>query len=115
MTGLLAEEFLIRGCYLSTCRASLSGNQNGTTADSSSWHLGTTLRSSALSVPSFSVDLRSVLSSRKYSAYGRKLVEPHWYEYFLHNQRGAWLKTLLFLEGKKRIVVTNNPWYLRED
>jgi amino acid transporter len=44
-----------------------------------------------------------------------ELVEPHWYEYFLHNQRGTWLKTLLFLEGEKRIVVINTPWYLRED
>jgi hypothetical protein len=44
-----------------------------------------------------------------------ELVEPHWYEYFLHNQRGAWLKTLLFLEGENRIVVINTPWYLRED
>jgi len=44
-----------------------------------------------------------------------ELVEPHRYEYFLHNQRGAWLKTLLLLEGENRIVVINTPWYLRED
>ena len=27
----------------------------------------------------------------------------------------ASLKTLLFLEGEKRTVVINTPWYLRED
>lgn len=44
-----------------------------------------------------------------------ELVEPHWYEYLLHNQRGAGLKALLFLEGEQRIVVINTPWYLREE
>jgi amino acid transporter len=44
-----------------------------------------------------------------------ELVEPHWYEYLLHNQRGAVLKALLFLEGQQRIVVINTPWYLKED
>jgi hypothetical protein len=44
-----------------------------------------------------------------------ELVEPHWYGYLLHNQRGAGLKALLFLEGDQRIVVINTPWYLREE
>jgi amino acid transporter len=44
-----------------------------------------------------------------------ELVEPHWYEYLLHNQRGAVLKALLFLEGEQRIVVISTPWYLKED
>ncbi len=44
-----------------------------------------------------------------------ELVEPHWYQYLLHNQRGAGLKALLFLEGEQRIVVINIPWYLREE
>jgi amino acid transporter len=44
-----------------------------------------------------------------------ELVEPHWYEFLLHNQRGAWLKALLFLEGEQNIVVINTPWYRREE
>src|SRR5215831_381252 len=42
------------------------------------------------------------------------LVEAHWYEYLLHNQRAAWLKADLFLHGEQRVVVINVPWYLEE-
>jgi amino acid transporter len=41
-----------------------------------------------------------------------ELVEGRWYYYFLHNQRAAALKTLLYLKGTKRIIVANVPWYL---
>lgn len=44
-----------------------------------------------------------------------ELVEPHWYEYLLHNLYGAGLRTLLFLEGDQRTVVITVPWYLREE
>jgi hypothetical protein len=43
-----------------------------------------------------------------------ELVEPHWYEYVLHNQHGAGLKARLYREGDPRIVVINTPWYVRE-
>ena len=43
-----------------------------------------------------------------------ELVEPHWYEYVLHNQHGAGLKARLYQEGDQRIVVINTPWYVRE-
>lgn len=42
-----------------------------------------------------------------------ELVERHWYHYFLHNQRAAVLKALLFVRGNQRINVINVPWYLR--
>jgi hypothetical protein len=41
-----------------------------------------------------------------------ELVERHWYYYFLHNQRGAVMKTLLYLKGSQRIAVVNVPWYM---
>jgi hypothetical protein len=41
-----------------------------------------------------------------------ELVEHHWYYYFLHNQRAAMLKTLLYVKGSQRIAVINVPWYL---
>ena len=41
-----------------------------------------------------------------------ELVERHWYHYFLHNQRGAILKALLFLKGNQRISVIDVPWYI---
>ena len=40
-----------------------------------------------------------------------ELVERHWYYYFLHNQRAAVLKTLLYVRGSQRIAVVNVPWY----
>jgi amino acid transporter len=42
-----------------------------------------------------------------------ELVEPHWRHFFLHNQRAAVLKALLFVKGNQRINVINVPWYLR--
>jgi hypothetical protein len=44
-----------------------------------------------------------------------ELVEPHWYEYLLHDQHGAGLKALLYLQGDQRIVVINVPWYLNDE
>jgi amino acid transporter len=41
-----------------------------------------------------------------------ELVERHWYYYFLHNQRAAVLKALLYVKGSQKIAVVNVPWYL---
>jgi Amino acid permease len=43
-----------------------------------------------------------------------ELVEPHWYEYLLHNLHGMGGRALLLLEGEQRTVVITTPWYLRE-
>ena len=43
-----------------------------------------------------------------------EMVEPHWYHYFLHNQRAQWLKALLLLKGNQRINVISVPWHLNE-
>jgi amino acid transporter len=42
-----------------------------------------------------------------------ELVEAHWYNYFLHNQRGAVLSARL-VQGAHRIVIVTVPWYLSE-
>ena len=42
-----------------------------------------------------------------------EMAERRWYEYFLHNQRGKLLAGLLLLQGDRRIVIVNVPWYLR--
>jgi hypothetical protein len=42
------------------------------------------------------------------------LVERRWYQRFLHNQRGELLTALLLLNGNRRIVIVNVPWYLGE-
>ncbi len=41
-----------------------------------------------------------------------ELVETKWYEIFLHNHRATALKTTLLLQGDRRVVVINVPWYL---
>lgn len=43
-----------------------------------------------------------------------ELVEPHWYEYLLHNHHGAVLRTLLYRERDQRTIVITTPWYLRD-
>jgi amino acid transporter len=42
-----------------------------------------------------------------------EMVERRWYYQFLHNQRGAVLKALLYLKGSRRIIVINAPYYLQ--
>ncbi len=44
-----------------------------------------------------------------------QLVQPHWYQYMLHDWDAEWLRTLLFLERDQRTVVISTPWYLREE
>lgn len=40
------------------------------------------------------------------------VVEMHWYEYFLHNQRGRLLEWLLVAHGNERIFAVMAPYYL---
>jgi hypothetical protein len=42
-----------------------------------------------------------------------ELVEGHWYEYFLHNQRGRLLEWTLLAHGNERIFTVSAPYYLR--
>jgi amino acid transporter len=42
------------------------------------------------------------------------LVMTHWYEHILHNNRGAFLRTLLRLRSGPRTVVVNTPFRLPE-
>ena len=44
-----------------------------------------------------------------------QLVEPHWYEYLLHNLDAARLRVLLFMERDQRTVVISTPWYCSEE
>jgi amino acid transporter len=41
-----------------------------------------------------------------------ELVEPHWYEYVLHNLHAARLRASIFMERDRRTVVINVPWYM---
>jgi hypothetical protein len=42
------------------------------------------------------------------------LVMTHWYEHILHNNRGAFLRTLLRQRCGSRTVVVNTPFHMQE-
>jgi amino acid transporter len=44
-----------------------------------------------------------------------ELVEPHWYEFVLHNLYAARLRASLFLQRDRDTVVISAPWYLRDE
>jgi hypothetical protein len=44
-----------------------------------------------------------------------QLVQPHWYEYLLHDLDSERLRAMLFLERDQRTVVIDTPWYLQEE
>jgi len=58
------------------------------------------------------IDLQKKNPDRQLAVLIPELVERHWYYYFLHNQRAAMLKTLLYIRGSQRIAVVNIPWYI---
>jgi amino acid transporter len=41
-----------------------------------------------------------------------ELIENHWFNFLLHNNRSQLLKTLLNLKQNRRITVINIPWFL---
>ena len=43
-----------------------------------------------------------------------ELVEDHWYEYFLHNQRGRLFEWTLLVRGNERIFTVSSPYYISE-
>ena len=43
-----------------------------------------------------------------------ELVEDHWYEYFLHNQRARLLEWTLLVRGNQSIYTVNSPYHISE-
>jgi amino acid transporter len=60
----------------------------------------------------FVTDLAQKNPDRHVAVLIPELVERHWFHFFLHNQRAAVLKALLFVKANQRISVINVPWYL---
>jgi hypothetical protein len=58
------------------------------------------------------LDLQKQDPGRQLAVIIPELVERHWYYYFLHNQRAAVLKALLYIRGSERVAVVNVPWYI---
>ncbi|MDE3178503.1 MAG: APC family permease, partial [Acidobacteriota bacterium] len=62
----------------------------------------------------FILELERSNPTRQIAVVVPELIERHWYQYILHNQRPKWLKALLFLKGTSRIVVITVPWFLTQ-
>ena len=60
------------------------------------------------------LDLSEKHPDRRIAVVVPELVEDHWYEYFLHNQRGRLLQWLLLARGNDRIFTVVAPYYLGE-
>jgi amino acid transporter len=60
----------------------------------------------------FVLDLAEKHPDRKIVVVIPELVEDHWYEYFLHNQRARLLEWTLLVRGNRRIFTVSSPYYL---
>ena len=63
-------------------------------------------------VVQFVLDLSEKFPDRKIIVVIPELVECHWYEYFLHNQRGRLLEWMLMVRGNDRIFTLSSTYYL---
>jgi amino acid transporter len=62
----------------------------------------------------FVLELSKKHPDRKIVVVIPELVEDHWYEYFLHNQRSRLLEWTLLVRGNERIFSVNSPYYIPE-
>jgi amino acid transporter len=63
-------------------------------------------------IVAYVLDIEKQNPDRQIAVIIPELVEKHWYQYFLHNQRASWLKAALLRNGTPRIAVITVPWYL---
>ena len=64
-------------------------------------------------VLNYVLDVEQKSPGRRIAVVVPELVTKHWYQYLLHNHRSTVLKARLLLQGNRRIVVINVPWYLQ--
>jgi amino acid transporter len=62
----------------------------------------------------FVLELSEKHPDRKIMVVIPELVEDHWYEYFLHNQRARLLEWTLLVRGNQRIFTVSSPYYVSE-
>jgi amino acid transporter len=63
----------------------------------------------------FVLELSEKNPERKIVVVIPELVEDHWYEYFLHNQRARLLEWTLLVRGNQRIFTVSSPYYIAEE
>jgi len=65
-----------------------------------------------LPILDYVLELEQMHKDRQIAVLVPRLVANHWYENFLHNQRGTILSALLLLKGNQQTVIINVPWHL---
>ena len=60
------------------------------------------------------LQLEAATPERRIAVVVPEMVAAKWWEYMLHNHRSTVLKALLLLQGNRRILVINVPWYLSQ-
>lgn len=60
----------------------------------------------------YTLEIEKQFPHRKIAVIIPELVTTRWYQYLLHNHRSTVLKALLLLQGNRRIIIINVPWYL---
>src|SRR5580693_2135175 len=60
------------------------------------------------------LDLSEKYPDRRIVVVIPELVEDHWYEYFLHNQRGRLLEWTMLVRGNERIFTVSSPYYISQ-
>jgi hypothetical protein len=63
-------------------------------------------------VMEYILKLQSENPTRHIAVLVPELIENHWYNFLLHNNRSKLLKALLDRKENTRITVINIPWYL---
>ena len=58
--------------------------------------------------------LEAATPERRIAVVVPEMVAAKWWEYMLHNHRSTVLKALLLLQGNRRILIINVPWYLSQ-
>lgn len=63
-------------------------------------------------IADFALELEHRHPGRRLAVVVPQIVEKSWFHFLLHNHHATWLKTRLLLQGDRRTVVINVPWYL---
>jgi hypothetical protein len=72
-------------------------------------------RTVATPIVDYALQLQNEHPERHLAILVPELVERHWYNFLLHNNRPELLKALITRRGNPRITVVSIPWYLSQD
>jgi amino acid transporter len=72
-------------------------------------------RTVATPIVDYALQLQNEHPERHLAILVPELIERHWYNFLLHNNRPQLLKALITRRGNPRITVVSIPWYMSQD